>query len=151
IVMVLTGLGTVTPAISDGAVGPSTTLSYADLYNSKSVAVYFNDCTNSIYKQGTVGYAGLAPFYAALYQLNVTLPTRIRPSITRGVYVEISTDFADITQVQIPVGTSAGVTSRPESLQHPSAPPRRQPRGTRRDSSPPRQFERGVMLLSAQK
>ncbi|HVW11040.1 MAG TPA: IPT/TIG domain-containing protein [Bryobacteraceae bacterium] len=103
----LTGLGTVTPTVADGAVGPSTTLSYADVYNAGNLAVYFNDYgSNSVGNQGTIGYAGLAPTLSGLYQINVTVPST---GLTAGdnVYVEIQTDAADINQVQIPFGSGA--------------------------------------------
>ena len=52
----MTGLGTVTPAIPDGAVGPSATLSYSDLFNAGFLAVLFND-----YIEGSTENAGNYP------------------------------------------------------------------------------------------
>src|ERR1035441_7328250 len=66
----LTGLGAVSPAITDGAVGPSGTLSYA----TSTIGVQFSGIT------GTNDFAGLAPNYSGLYQLNVTVP----PGLTAG-------------------------------------------------------------------
>jgi uncharacterized protein (TIGR03437 family) len=60
----LTGLGAVSPAIADGASGPSGTLSYA----TNTIAVNFFGTA------GTSDFAGLAPKYSGLYQLNVTVP-----------------------------------------------------------------------------
>ena len=56
--------GAVSPAISDGAAGPSGPLSYA----TNTIGVSFSG-TN-----GTNDFAGLAPTYWGLYQLNVTVP-----------------------------------------------------------------------------
>jgi uncharacterized protein (TIGR03437 family) len=62
----LTGLGAVSPTIADGAPGPTGTLSNA----TASISVDFS---------GTAApappFAGLAPGYSGLYQLNVTVPT----------------------------------------------------------------------------
>ena len=109
IVLYLTGLGTVTPAIADGTVASGTTLSYSDLFNAGYVSVYFNDYTNgSVANAGTVTFAGLVPTLAGLYQINVQVPST---GLTAGdnVYVELITDAADVNQVQIPYG--AGTTT----------------------------------------
>jgi len=128
ILVFLTGLGTVTPTVSDGALGSSTSpLNQADLWTSNNMGVYLNDYTNNLYKQGTIQYAGLAPGLLG-YQLNVTLPTGIGPSTNPGVYLEIVTDTADINQVQISVGGSSAAALRPQARptssqtrSHPSA------------------------------
>ena len=127
----LTGLGTVTPSIVDGALGPTSTLSVADLYPN-SLSVYFNDYTNgSLGVPGTIQFAGLAPGLAGLYQINVQVPTT---GLGAGdsVYVEIITDYADINQFQIPygsAGTSSVRTARPSgrSAQKTKARPVHQP------------------------
>jgi uncharacterized protein (TIGR03437 family) len=107
IVLYLTGLGTVTPTIADGAIASSTTLSYADLYNSGNLAVNFYDFSNpNTGYPGTVGFAGLVPTLAGLYQINVQLPSS---GLTAGdnVYIEFVTDAADVLEVQIPYGAGA--------------------------------------------
>ena len=125
----LTGLGSVTPPVQDGALGPSNPLSNSDLNTQNLLAVFFNDYTNNqLGAQGTIQYAGLAPGYAGLYQINVQIPNSVGPG---NVYFEISTDTADINQVQIPVGTtSAAATTRQSRAR---TEPRR-PRGTARIS-----------------
>jgi uncharacterized protein (TIGR03437 family) len=103
----LTGLGTVTPTIHNGAVGPSSPLSYSDLFNAGSLTVYFNDYTNGTAGNlGNVQYAGLAPALAGLYQINVQVPTS---GLVSGddVYIEFVTDAADVNQIQIPFGFGA--------------------------------------------
>jgi uncharacterized protein (TIGR03437 family) len=103
----LTGLGTVTPTIKDGALGPSSPLSYSDLFNAGSLAVYFNDYTNGTAgNPGNIEYAGLAPTLAGLYQINVQVPTS---GLVSGddVYIEFVTDAADVSQIQIPFGSGA--------------------------------------------
>ena len=99
----LTGLGTVTPPVQDGSLGP-VPLSYSDLYNAGNLGVFFNDYNSggSTGNQGTVTFAGLAPTLAGLYQINVQVPTSglVGPS----VYIEFQTDAADINQIQLPYG-----------------------------------------------
>jgi uncharacterized protein (TIGR03437 family) len=102
----LTGLGTVSPAITDGALGPSSPLSYSDLYlNAQNLSVYFDDYnpTGSIGNPGTIQFAGLVPTLAGLYQINVQVPTS---GLGAGdnVYLEFVTDAAQVNQIQIPYG-----------------------------------------------
>jgi uncharacterized protein (TIGR03437 family) len=110
----LTGLGTVTPAVSDGALGPVNPLSIADVYTAGNLTVYFNDYTNgSVGNLGTIQFAGLAPSLAGLYQINVQVPTGVLGS-GDSVYVEFVTDFADVNQIQVPyaAGPAAKTAAR---------------------------------------
>jgi uncharacterized protein (TIGR03437 family) len=109
----LTGLGPVSPTVTDGSLGPSNPLSYADLYNSGNLFVFFNDYgpnpNGSTGNQGTIQFAGLAPSLAGLYQINVQVPTSGLGS-GDNVYVEFVTDAADVNQIQIPYGSGRAVT-----------------------------------------
>jgi uncharacterized protein (TIGR03437 family) len=109
IAMFLTGLGTVTPPITDGDLGPTSPLSYSDLYNAGNLTVYFNDYgeNGTAGNPGNITYAGLAPELAGLYQLNVQVPTSGLAS-GDSVYVEFVTDAADVNQIQIPYGSTSG-------------------------------------------
>ena len=64
----LTGLGTVTPSLTDGTAGNATTLYRADT----DVMVYVGG------QQATVVFKGQAPGFPGLYQLNVTLPQGLK-------------------------------------------------------------------------
>ena len=115
IVLALTGMGTVTPQVTDGAVGPSPTLSYADNYNAGQILVFFNDYLNQVYgQQATLSYGGLYPGFAGLYQMNVQVPTTAGPG---DVYIELVTDAADVEQVTVcvtggcTVGDAAATTA----------------------------------------
>jgi uncharacterized protein (TIGR03437 family) len=104
----LTGLGTVTPAIQDGALGPSSPpLSVSDLFNAGNLSVFFNDygLDGSTGNPGNIQFAGLAPGLAGLYQINVQVPTS---GLAAGdnVYIEFVTDAADVNQIQIPYGSA---------------------------------------------
>ncbi len=115
IIVALTGMGTVTPAVADGAVGPSNPLSTADVFsNANELLVLFNDYNQkpNVSAQATVQFAGLYPTFAGLYQMNVTVPTNVGPG---EVYIEVVTAFADVEQVTIPVGTASGAAQVQQS------------------------------------
>jgi hypothetical protein len=59
---------------------------------------------------GTIQFAGLAPGLAGLYQINVQVPST---GLVAGdnVYVEFTTDFADVNQIQIPFGSGSASTA----------------------------------------
>jgi uncharacterized protein (TIGR03437 family) len=84
----LTGLGTVT---SSGD---------ADVYVGNHLSVYFDDYARGASQKAVVSFAGLAPGLAGLYQMNVQVPSGVGPG---DVYLEISTDSADVNQAMIPV------------------------------------------------
>ena len=113
----MTGLGRVTPAIADGAVGPSNPLSTANCWTNGSISVLFNDygpgASSESDVSGTIQFAGLAPGLAGLYQVNVQVPTK---GLTLGDLVEIELQIdderfqpVDIKQVYIPYGPGAAV------------------------------------------
>src|ERR1035441_10398804 len=70
VLIYLTGLGTVTPGLTDGTAGTITTLYTADT----DVVVYVGG------EQASVLFKGLAPGYPGLYQPNVTLPQLLKAS-----------------------------------------------------------------------
>ncbi len=64
----LTGMGTVSPTVTDGTAGGANPLSKTTV---SSIGVYIGG------QPATVIYSGLAPGFPGLYQMNVTLPTVI--------------------------------------------------------------------------
>jgi uncharacterized protein (TIGR03437 family) len=108
ILLYLTGLGTVSPAVADGSLGPSNPPSTSDLFGAGNFNVYFDDVTQGSFgNAGTVVFAGLAPGFAGLYQVNVTVPSS---GLGAGdtIYVEFVTDAADVDEIQIPFGGGTG-------------------------------------------
>ena len=92
----LTGLGAVNPTISDGTAGPSSPLSYT----SNTTTADISGVT------ANVTYAGLAPGFAGLYQVNLTIPTGLTAgensldisgpdSYTSEVLISVSGSSAD--------------------------------------------------------
>jgi uncharacterized protein (TIGR03437 family) len=108
----MTGLGTVTPTVTDGAVGPSSPLSWSDVFNNGNLAVNFNDYGSGglVGNPGNIQYAGLVPTLAGLYQLNVEVPS-IGLVDGDSVYIEFVTDGADVNEVVIPYGSPAPANS----------------------------------------
>jgi uncharacterized protein (TIGR03437 family) len=90
----LTGLGAVKPSVADGVAAPSSPLSLVALTSSQ-LTVYMNGQT------AAVQFAGLAPGFPGLYQLNVTIPTNL--NAVGQVDVAINTPDAFNDQVFIAV------------------------------------------------
>jgi uncharacterized protein (TIGR03437 family) len=89
--MYLTGLGTVTPAVGTGAVADPKTLSRADAHISGNLHAFSIQPT-AIFNSSEVPYAGLAPGFAGLYQLNARVPLRAGP----GDQVHLELDIDDV-------------------------------------------------------
>jgi uncharacterized protein (TIGR03437 family) len=90
----LTGLGPVKPTVADGVAAPSSPLSLVALTSSQ-LLVYMNG------QPAAVQFAGLAPGFPGLYQLNVTVPTNLMA--TGQVDLAINTPDAFTDQVFIPI------------------------------------------------
>jgi uncharacterized protein (TIGR03437 family) len=90
VLIYLTGLGAVTPAIGDGDAGPLSPLSTTVA----PTTVYFGPSF------GTVQYSGLAPGAVGLYQLNVEIPPN---APTGDVSLDISAPGCEASQVRIPI------------------------------------------------
>jgi uncharacterized protein (TIGR03437 family) len=94
VLVYLTGLGDVSPAVSEGTAAPSSPTSNV----ASPLAVYFTGGSTS--NKGTVSYAGLAPGFAGLYQINVQIPATLASG---DYYVEVATPGAYASQALIPV------------------------------------------------
>lgn len=94
VLVYLTGLGAVTPAVADGVAAPSNPLSKVSL-TTQQLQVYMNG------QPAVVQFAGLAPGFSGLYQLNVTVPMNL--TALGQVDVAINTPDAFHDQVFIAV------------------------------------------------
>ena len=87
----VTGLGDVKPAVADGAAGPS---SPPYSVATEAINVYIGGTA------ATVTYAGLAPGFAGLYQLNVQVPSFVTPG---DLYLDVEGPDSYTTEATIPV------------------------------------------------
>jgi uncharacterized protein (TIGR03437 family) len=107
----LTGLGPVSPAIPDGAAGPSSPPSNT----TNTVTADLNGTA------ATVSFAGLAPTLAGLYQINLTIPTGLTSGenyldvqVSDGSSCSSTTQCAldsATSEATIAVGTGSATTS----------------------------------------
>ena len=97
----LTGLGTTNPVIPDGSAGVFS-------QTNNTIDVFIGGI------QATVGYSGLAPDLAGLYQINFTVPT----GVTAGDNtLEIVGPDSDAAEALIPVGTVLAASASPARQQ----------------------------------
>lgn len=66
----------------------------------------------AIFNRATVSYAGLAPGFAGLYQLNVQMPPRAGPG--DQVHIEINTATTASRQLWVPVAATPSNTAAPD-------------------------------------
>lgn len=89
VLLFMNGLGTVTPPVADGAGAPTSPLSNSD--EASDIFVYLDDGVHTPV-QANVSFAGLAPGFAGLYQVNFTVPTS---GLANGdVYIAFNTNEA---------------------------------------------------------
>lgn len=97
IVIYLTGLGQVTPAIGDG-------LAATGLRTSNSVqTIYINGvCANSPNCDASnITYQGLTPGFAGLYQINVVIPMTATPGSAVPLAIQTTNGFTDMVDISI--------------------------------------------------
>jgi uncharacterized protein (TIGR03437 family) len=95
-----TGLGTAYPPVADGAAPHTSPLS-------KTTNTITADVGGTA---ATVGFAGLAPTLAGLYQVNVTIPS----TLTSGVYtLDLSGPDSYNSEALIAIGTAAAADRKP--------------------------------------
>src|ERR1017187_659737 len=127
VLLFMNGLGTVTPQVGDGVAASSNPLNYSDEYNAGSVSVYLDDGVDPP-AQANVTFAGLAPGFAGLYQVNFTLPAA--SALANGdVYVsfdtlEALTEMSTIRLSGFALAAAQTTPSRrPARLRRPAAAP----------------------------
>lgn len=92
VVIYLTGLGAVSPPVTDGA--PPAGLSRS----SSVLAVYFGAA--SVDASGIL-FQGLSPQYPGLYQINVTVPLTAQPGAAVPLAIQTTNGFTDMVDIAI--------------------------------------------------
>ncbi len=110
VIVFLTGLGPVNPAFADGDAPPS-----AEPFartTDPNIAVTFGGVDGAIF------FSGGSPCCVGLYQINVTIPSRVIPGPAVPVTIFTSTaisDFVDLAIVPAPFLQSEASTASPEA------------------------------------
>lgn len=107
------GMGVVSPSVPDGAADPSGTLSNT----LNTPVVYIADSAGNFTQATSVPYSGLAPGFAGLYQLNVTIPSGVASGPTSLEIIGIPD--SDTIESGLPVGSPAdnqSVAARAKAL-----------------------------------
>jgi uncharacterized protein (TIGR03437 family) len=87
----LTGLGSVNPAVADGAAAPTKTFANVTL----PAAVYIGGV-----KISNIQFQGLSPGMASLYQLNIQIPTNLAPG-PQMLEVQTANGFTSLVDIWI--------------------------------------------------
>jgi uncharacterized protein (TIGR03437 family) len=151
LVAYVNGLGTVTPTIADGAPASSTTLSYTD----NVITADFFDPVSFNFFDATVAFAGLAPTFAGLYQVNLTVPSGIvSGDLILELYGSDSTgQFVNSynSQATVPVSGGASATNQAsnQAVKRHASRGRRPGTGTRSINHSPRTRKREVPRASS--
>jgi uncharacterized protein (TIGR03437 family) len=137
VLLFMNGLGNVTPTVADGAVGPSSPLSYSDEELTTGcpsltltpaipcIIVTLYDSAGDA-AAGTVQFAGLAPCCVGLYQVNFTLPSSGLVSGDAYIGFETLEGLTDLSTIALSSGFTgtavpAATRSNPKLRHHPAS------------------------------
>jgi uncharacterized protein (TIGR03437 family) len=95
VLVYLTGLGAVSPTVADGVAAPSTPPLSQVTLTPKQLTVYLDG------ESSPVQFAGLAPGFPGLYQINVTIPKDLTALGQVGMAINTPDAFHD--QIYIPI------------------------------------------------
>ena len=95
LILYVTGLGAVTPTVSDGAAAPSNPPS--KLVASQIIGIDIFD-SSFVDTEATVSFAGLAPGFTGVYQINFVVPTGVASGLA---YLDLSTNEAYNSEAKI--------------------------------------------------
>lgn len=91
VLIYLTGLGALNPPLLDGAAAPTSSLTRV----TDSVSVYIGG------RRAVVSFAGAAPGFAGLYQLNIVIPADAPIGSSVAVAIETTNSFHDMVDIAI--------------------------------------------------
>jgi uncharacterized protein (TIGR03437 family) len=99
VVLYMTGLGAVTPAVKDGSAAPSKPLSTTAAVQT----IYINGaCPNSPNCDASnITFQGLAPGFAGLYQVDFTIPLTSAGGAAVPLAIQTTNGFADMVTISI--------------------------------------------------
>jgi uncharacterized protein (TIGR03437 family) len=95
VLVYLTGLGAVNPAVGDGVASPSTPPLSQVTLTPQQLIVYING------EPADVQFAGLAPGFPGLYQINVTIPKDLTALGQVGMAINTPDAFHDQVYIAI--------------------------------------------------
>ncbi len=116
VLLFMNGLGTVTPTVANGAIGPSNPLSTSD--EEADIYIGLDDGVDQL-AQANVEFAGLAPCCVGLYQVNFTVPSS---GLQNGdVYISFNTieagnEMATIAVSGFPQSAERTAARRPRTM-----------------------------------
>ena len=99
VVLYMTGLGAVAPAVADGSAAPSKPLSISTSIQT----IYINGaCPNSPNCDASnITFQGLSPGFAGLYQVNFTVPLTSAAGAAVPLAIQTTNGFADMVTIAI--------------------------------------------------
>jgi len=113
VLLYMNALGTVTPQVADGAAALSNPLSYSDEYNAGNIFIELDDGVDPL-APANVLFAGLAPYFAGLYQVNFTVPSS---GLANGdVYISFNTLEGSNEMATISLSGFPSTAARPAAV-----------------------------------
>jgi uncharacterized protein (TIGR03437 family) len=116
----MNGLGTVTPQVADGSAAPSSPLSNLNMLEAAGFFVVLNDGVDTP-ANANLEYAGLAPGFAGLYQVNFTIPSTGLANGEISLGIETNEGFTTMATIDVS-GFAATAAPTAVRLHHPRAP-----------------------------
>jgi uncharacterized protein (TIGR03437 family) len=117
----MNGLGTVTPQVADGSAAPSSPLSELNATEAADFFVALNDGVDTPV-DANVEYAGLAPGFAGLYQVNFTIPSTGLTNGEVSLGIETNEGFTSMATIDVSGFANSAAPINVRSLHRPKAP-----------------------------